>query len=434
MSASSIPHSSDGAALTKLSHLWPVTAPASSQSLNNFLSRARARILPPSKPCAPHIFIGNEGADLDSIASAIVLAYASESNGAVIDSVPIINCMRADFHLRGDAYAVLSAAGIDPASLVFIDDADILALDGSVTLVDHNEPASHQHALASRVRGIIDHHVDAGKHLDAKPRVVDMIGSSSTIVCELWPGIIAGDDRNDTAALLLMCAILVDTRNMTGGSPRDASAIKAIRESLKIDEALQNEIFRELYERKADQSMLTTTDLLRRDYKRFEGGGKLMGISSSGLSFSQWAARDMGERHVLTAAVLKEWAQEQAIDVLIVMTLYGSVDNLSRELLVCPSAADNAPLAQYVLRRGLAPCVIGTRGKFSVLTFAPLPYLPLLPSERCLSNALNSDDLDLHPMIVSSLSSSDIAVFRQGNILRSRKRVAPIVLKCLAKE
>lgn len=346
MSSSAIPHSSDGVVPRKLSQLWPKTAPASSRSLNKFLSRARARVLPPTKSSAPHVFIGNEGADLDSIVSAIVLAYASESNGAVAETVPIINCMRADFHLRGDAFAALSAAGIDTASLVFIDDADILALDGGVTLVDHNEPASHQQALASRVRGIVDHHVDAGKHLDAKPRVVDMIGSCSTVVCELWPDIIAGDGRNETAALLLMCAILVDTRNMTGGSPRDASAINAVRESLQISEALRNQIFQELYERKADQSMLTTRDLLRRDYKRFEGGGKLVGISSSGLSFSDWAARDMGETHALTAVGLQQWAQEQTIDVLIVMTLYGSVDNLSRELLVCAATDSNAPLAQ----------------------------------------------------------------------------------------
>lgn len=338
--------SSDGNAATKLSQLWPVTAPASSRTLNNFLTRARARITPSTASNAPHIFIGNEGADLDSMVSAIVLAYASESSGAVANSVPIINCLRADFHLRGDAFAALSAAGIDTAALVFIDDADMLGLDGDVTLVDHNEPASHQQALASRVRGIVDHHVDSGKHLDALPRVVDMIGSCSTVVCELWPNVIAGDNRNDTAALLLMCAILVDTRNMTGGSPRDASAITAVQKSLQISEATRNQIFEELYERKADQSRLATKDLLRRDYKRFGAGGKLVGISSLGLSFSHWAGRDMGDDHVLTAAVLQQWAQEQAIDVLIVMTLHGSVDNLSREILVCPASAKNAVLSE----------------------------------------------------------------------------------------
>lgn len=112
------------------------------------------------------------------------------------------------------------------------------------------------------------------------------------------------------------------------------------------------QLFQELYERKADQSTLSTRDLLRRDYKRFEADGKLVGISSAGLSLHQWATRNFGEEHVLTADVLQHWAQEQSVDALIVMTLHGSVDSLSRELLICPASVHDADLALCVLLLG----------------------------------------------------------------------------------
>jgi exopolyphosphatase len=368
----------EGSSKTKLSQLWPIS-PASCNRLNEYLSRARARIAPDPRLCCAHIFIGNEGADLDSIVSAVVLAYASERSGRVADSVPIVNCFRADFPLRGDAYAALTAAGIDVSQLVFIDESNVLASKGDVTLVDHNEPASHQRALSCRVRGIVDHHEDTMKHLDANPRVVDMIGSCCTVVYELCPQILKGEGMDETAAMLVLCAILVDTRNMTGGASRDANAIASIQSSLQISEELRGQIFQELYERKADQSGLSTRDLLRRDYKRFEGGGKLVGISSAGISLHNWSTRDLGKGHELTAQILQQWAQQQAVDVLIVMTLHGSMSNLSRELLICPSTPRSLHLARYAL------CF----------------YLPPAHSTCTLSNVAGTNYLNRYIMFVS---------------------------------
>jgi exopolyphosphatase len=419
-----------GAEQAALRKLWPA-APGSASRLNAYLARARSALVPSPNPLQTHVFLGNEGADLDSIVSAVVLAYASDARGGGGAPVPVVNCLRSDFPLRGDALSALAAAGVGVENLVFIDEADSLANVACITLVDHNEPASHQVALASKVRGVVDHHVDSNAHRDASPRVVDMVGSCSTLVYELCPHVLRGDGLDASAAALLLCAMVIDTRNMAGGTPRDASAISSVCRDLSVSGPQCTQIFEALYERKQAQGHLATRDLLRRDYKRFEAAGRLVGISSAGICLAEWSARDCGDSHALSVDVLQTWAAEQAVDVLIVMTMYGSADNYRRELVVCPSSEKTLPLSRYDscnVPRGAA----GPNSRALCTDRAPDTIGS--PLSRSICDALLSDESDLRlcRRSIPSLEGTTAAVFRQGNIARSRKWVAPLVLQCLS--
>ncbi|KAJ2847858.1 hypothetical protein IWW36_003632, partial [Coemansia brasiliensis] len=130
------------------------------------------------------LVLGNESADLDSVVSSISLAYLLGSSlPKTQPPIPVINTNRADISLRPDCQALLQSV-LPPAAslgdLTFIDDIDftqLLKIYGSrlhIWLVDHNAPASRQQELEPFVEGIVDHHVDENRSLDAKWRQIEM--------------------------------------------------------------------------------------------------------------------------------------------------------------------------------------------------------------------------------------------------------------------
>lgn len=362
-----------------LTPLWP--APISSSApLAAFLAASRATLSAPSTPTSPHIFLGNESADLDSTVSAIVLAYAASLTG--VASAPIINCARSDFALRADAAALLHTARIPLASLSFVE--DLPPTPPRVTLVDHNDPAAHQTSLAPSVEAIVDHHADSGRFPDASPRIVERVGSCATLVYGL------ANDLDPCATALLLCAILMDTSNLKRGAEKDSAAAAKMMAVLGLAGAGADALHTALHSIKQAQGHLSTADLLRRDYKRFAGGGRLVGIASAGIGFEEWAGR-RGPGEELSVGVLQAWARDQGVDVLVIMTHCAG----RREILVCPASAGEEHFA------------------------------------RGMTAALRGDDLDLEKMRVHSLAGSVVDVFRQRNVLRTRKAVAPIVLRYL---
>lgn len=362
-----------------LTPLWP--APLSSSApLVAFLAASRATLSAPPTPTSPHIFLGNESADLDSTVSAVVLAYAASLTG--VPSAPIINCARSDFALRADAAALLHAARIPLASLSFVEDLPLTP--PRVTLVDHNDPAAHQFSLSPSITAIVDHHADSGRFPDASPRIVERVGSCATLVYSL------ANDLDPCATALLLCAVLMDTANLKRGAEKDSAAAAKMMAALGLAAGGAEPLYTTLRSIKQAQGHLSTADLLRRDYKRFAGGGRLVGIASAGIGFEEWAGR-RGEGEQLSVGLLQAWARDQGIDVLVIMTHYSG----NREILVCPASASEAQFA------------------------------------RGMTAALRGDDLHLEKMDVSSLAGTVVEVFRQQNVLRTRKAVAPIVLRYL---
>jgi exopolyphosphatase len=339
-----------------LSEFWPVCrGHESAASVNEFLTRARTRVLTNANRKQSgdvQVFIGNEAADLDSFVSSIVLAYFSEQDEGV--SAPIINCPRADLELRGDVSAVILSTGIDVDNLTFVDDvSEVGPVAKGITLVDHNELAPHQAALAGKVSGIVDHHEDVGSYTRAIPRIIEACGSCSTHVFELCPLVVDEGKGNPTLAVLLLCAVLMDTRNMSKeagkGTKKDANAIARLSAYLRMDEDAQAALFVNLACKKDEQGHLSTRDILRRDYKQFGTSGISVGIASVGISIQEWIAREKGEEYEFTTELLSTFSNERHIDILLVMSSFTCcTGGYSRELAVWSASGEKSLFVEYV--------------------------------------------------------------------------------------
>lgn len=262
-----------------------------------------------------HVIIGNEAADIDSLACAVALAYArrGESEPTQMPVVPVANLPRADIQLRRDALLALSLAGLSPSDLVFVDDlpgglANTVSA-GSVTLVDHNALAHHQADAASKVVGLIDHHKDERKYLSVSPRVIEKVGSCATLVADMLE---PGDNRD--VARLLLCAVMLDTnllRSEEKTTARDVEAVAQLGIIADWDEKERHGVHKLLKNARNDVSGFDARDMLRRDLKTFVNGGFCVAIASIGLSPEELVglAQENGLRFYF-----EEFARERRVD------------------------------------------------------------------------------------------------------------------------
>ncbi|KAI0791550.1 hypothetical protein BC629DRAFT_1287604 [Irpex lacteus] len=268
--------------------------------LANFLAQQKAKYLEDVKNGKGKewtVVMGNEAGDLDSLASAIALAWYRTT----IQNIPSISLSQTpttDLHLRAENLHALHLAGLDPSA------PPILCLDElpshspfpshTFALVDHNRLLplfTHSASSSSDVKvvAIIDHHEDEGQHKTADPRIVKTpVGSASSLVAlyiqadkrakEVMPG---------ELARLLLCAVAVDTDGVKPGGKAEEEDREAVgyllsRANIAESSGLVGGGGEELHEipelreltgtlaaKKGDVSHLTTRDLLRRDYKEY---------------------------------------------------------------------------------------------------------------------------------------------------------------------
>ena len=336
---------------------------ANSSGLRAFLRHPR-----PQGPA--HVVLGNEASDLDSVASAIGYAYLKPTTPP---STPIVNIPRSHLHLRRDVLHALTLANITSEDLTFIDS---MPSPSTLTLVDHNSLASHQSDCAEYVTAIIDHHKDEELFLDAQPRTIAPVGSCATLVSEL------GEADLDTARLLL-CAILIDCGNMVPGgkgTPRDAAAVERLSRIAKWDERERGLIYSKLKAARRDISGFSVVDLLRKDMKVVEGGGKRVAVCTVGISAFDLAGR--GER--LNEAI-NAFRGELGVNCVIVMNSYSGSDGHQRDM--------------CILQNELGEAIAKS-----------------MPNEHV---------LQLTKMRIDG--AEGLECFRQGNAKASRKIVAPIL-------
>jgi exopolyphosphatase len=279
------------------------------------------------------LVLGNEAADLDSMAAAVGCAYAlSAARPDEPVSVPVINIPRADYKLRTEAAYLFSAAGIPVESLTFADELDLERLAGvegtEIVLVDHNVLAAGQQGLARAVVGVIDHHKDEGGFADARPRIIEPVGSACTLVGEALLGD-AGAVVEPGLAKLLAGTILLDTVNLDPAAqratPKDGAIVAQL---LAICGADRDALFERLQFEKFNVASLDTVDLLRKDYKEYQLGAVRCGIASVLLPIARWQAKDPE----LTAS-LAEFAAQRGLDALLAMNAFTDPE-FRRELVV----------------------------------------------------------------------------------------------------
>ena len=276
----------------------PPPKPPLAGGLPAYARRCRAIAAAAASGGAPvTVVLGNEAADLDSMACALVVAYhaAVRANDGDADSwgarvLPVLNAPRAELALRRDNLEALGAAGVRADDLVCADELDLAGLAVArklaLVLVDHNALSPRQDALAGAVAQIVDHHRDERLYRAAEREVVVPCGSCATLVAAQ----LAADGARGARLLaekavhaLLRSAIAIDTdelRDAHKTTPRDEAALAALDAAaadaprggaVPLGEAWTARLRRA----RADVSGFSTAQILRKDlkYARARGGG-----------------------------------------------------------------------------------------------------------------------------------------------------------------
>ncbi|PLX49863.1 MAG: hypothetical protein C0613_05775 [Desulfobulbaceae bacterium] len=277
------------------------------------------------------VVVGNSGADLDSIASALVLAWHVTCGRPRKRPVALIATRRRRLGWRPEVGFLLNQAAINSNDLLFLDDLDLKKMVKGGTelfLVDHNrlDPDVVDHDVA-QVTGIIDHHHDSGHHTEAEPRIIKKAGSCATLVADY---ILADTgDMEAAAALLLAGAILLDTVNLSSSTGRTTDRDRKMAgKLLALCDQEQNSLFDHLQQAGTRLGNLSSAELLARDYKEWSWPAGFYGIASVPLLLHQWQ-----EVEPDLAAAIAGHARHHDLPLLLVM-LSGGRRHFQRQLII----------------------------------------------------------------------------------------------------
>ncbi|XP_004716663.1 exopolyphosphatase PRUNE1 isoform X1 [Echinops telfairi] len=289
-----------------------------------------------------HIVLGNEACDLDSMVSALALAfYLSKTTEAEEVFVPVLNIKRSELPLRGDNIFMLQKVNIPQSILIFRDDIDLQALQQAgqliLTLVDHHVLPKNDANLEEAVIEVLDHRPIEHKHCPPCHVSVELVGSCATLVTErILQG--APEILDWQTAFLLHGTIILDCVNM------DLKVGKATLKDSRYVEKLElvfpglpnrNDIFNALQKAKFDVSGLTTEQMLRKDQKTIYKESIKVAISVIYMDLEVFLRRPN-----LTED-LGAFCQAHGYDVLVAMTIFFNPDHEPvRQLAVfCPHMA-----------------------------------------------------------------------------------------------
>ncbi|XP_059574812.1 exopolyphosphatase PRUNE1 isoform X2 [Alligator mississippiensis] len=342
-----------------------------------------------------HVVLGNEACDLDSMVSALTLAYylTQTAAGARAAIVPVLNIPRTEFPLRSESIFLLREQGIPDGCLIFRDEIDLVMLHRAglltLTLVDHHILPSGDAALEEAVIEVIDHRP---LERDWGPRrrvTVEPVGSCTTLVAErVMEGPPELLDRQTAA--LLHGTILLDCVNLAPEArkvtPKDARYV-ALLEARFPDLPARDIIFETLQKAKFDVTGLTTEQVLQKDLKVLSGDQLIVAISAVYMTLEEFLQRP-GLQHDLPT-----FCQQHSYTALVAMTIsFGERHEPHRQLAVySPCARLRATLCSALERASSPP-----------LDLSPLP-------SPC----------------------PDLCTYRQGNVAASRKKVLPILRELL---
>ncbi|XP_066233528.1 exopolyphosphatase PRUNE1 isoform X1 [Saccopteryx leptura] len=360
--------------------------------MEDYLQGCRAA-LQESQPL--HVVLGNEACDLDSMVSALALAfYLAKTTQAGDVFVPVLNIKRSELPLRGDSVFFLQKIHIPESLLIFRDEIDLHALHqaGQLTLilVDHHVLPRSDAALEEVVTEVLDHRPIEQKRCPPCHVSVELVGSCSTLVTErILKG--APEILDRQIAALLHGTIILDCVNMDvkigKATLKDNKYVEKL-EALFPDLPKRNDIFDSLQKAKFDVSGLTTEQMLRKDQKTIFRQGIKVAISAIYMDLEAFLQRSS----LITD--LHAFCQTHNYDVLVAMTIFFNTQNdpVRQLAIFCPHAA-------------LRMTICG------VLEHADSPSLKLTPVTSTLLN---------------------LQAYLQGNTQVSRKKFLPLLEEALS--
>ena len=357
--------------------------------LNHFLFDSKFSFNKKGTVC---LVMGNEAADLDSMASSVVYAYYLQSlnNDEKSIYVPLINIPKEDFKLRTEAVYLFAEAGIEIDNLIFSDEINIEEISKSeklnIILVDHNRISAKLENYSGNVIEVVDHHKDEGIY-ESSMTTIEPVGSCATLVTEkITENNISFIDEK--TAQLMAGTILLDTVNFNPDAKRttdkDVKMAEYLLSNFKLD---RDNLFEKLQFEKFNTSSLSTTDLLRKDYKEWKLGDKMCGFSSALLPASKWIAKDSS-----ISSNISDYCKKNNLDILFIMIAYTEPE-FTRELILFSDDSD--------LRKNIIKCM---------------------------------EDNDLQLKSMDNIKNSDpekMDIFAQKNAAYSRKKLQPVIQEFL---
>lgn len=213
----------------------------------------------------PVYVVGHKSPDTDSVTSAIAYAELKKAQG--MDAVPAVQG-----DMNPETTLVLEKFGFSVPELM----TD--AAGKQVILVDHGDLAQAPDNLAEgEVVEVVDHH-KIGDVTTNSPIFfyVKPVGCTGTVIKEIYESNKIAIPKN--VAGLLLCSIISDT--VLFKSPTSTSEDeKACEELAKIAGiADMQALAMEMFKAKSAVEGVSARDLLFRDYKDFDMGGKKIGI------------------------------------------------------------------------------------------------------------------------------------------------------------
>ena len=366
------------------------------EELRSFLKAAKTSLNKEEQMVT--IVLGNESADLDSVVSAVMLAYLKKRVGSHEVYVPLVNIRRADLALRADVTWLLEVTGVEVSDLLFVDEVDMHELHRkkrvAIYLVDQNRLPRMLEKLEEVVVGVLDHHVDEGKLMNIEERHIAPVGSCASLVAEM----IAAQDpqilADHSVCKLMLSAILADTvcLNRDTGRTTDLDEQMAALLLRGAGSLGAKGLFENLRELKCSQESFGTYDTLRRDFKQWRFGNVEVGMSSNNLPVQRIVGRENFHRD------LDCFMKDKKLDYLFIL----------------PSFVDEA----QVYRRQL---VI-------------IPSAQCVPHIARLSQHLTAEAVGLHLQeeLQAGMPTGSL-VFQQRNVKASRKVLQPILQEFFAR-
>lgn len=309
-------------------------------------------------------------------------------------------------------------------------------------LLDHNNLLSDLGAkFGKNVIGILDHHADEELHKDADPRVIEPVGSCTTLVIEYYKDFFSTEtaDREEAKSIsdisgLALAPILVDTANLTSKAvKRDFEAVKLLSTAVldggfvelkassmngdtqKDSKESDNDVghqttkkpkadplesyYSALMSAKRSIDDFSLRDILRKDYKEWhEDNGRSVGISSSVRSL-KWTVEKFGVKAF--KAGIEKWAKEERkLDAYVFMDSFvDEKEGYRRDLLVTISSEKGDDCVRRFVK--------AAKVEFKLKEFT---------EEDCIAD-LKVDE------------KAGFWFYRQDNLKASRKQVAPLVRK-----
>ncbi|KAM4735319.1 exopolyphosphatase PRUNE1 [Anableps anableps] len=359
--------------------------------MEEFLRSCRRTLQENSDQAGPgfHVVLGNEACDVDSMVSALALAYfLFKTAGGDSAVLPMLNIRQSDLVLRSDNVFLLHQTGLSPDLLLFRDQLDLRALHTAgrlqLTLVDHNVLPSSDTDLEGAVVEVLDHHRPERKPSPTCPVTVEMVGSCATLVTER---IIqkAPQILDQQLAHLLYATVVLDCVNMAPAAgkvtPKDSQYVAALETRFPALPP-RGALFQALQKAKFDVSGLTMEQMLLKDMKAVSGSLNVA-VPVIYLTLAEVLQRAELE------AELSAFCQKSGFDLLLMMTIsFTESEEPIRELVVFSHSTTCREQVSRYLEQAQSPA------------------------------------LSLRPI---SCAQPHISAFQQGNALASRKKLLPLV-------